>query len=97
MAANAFHPGLVRTRLDRNLPWPLRLPVQLVSPLLRPECPRAVHLASSPQVQGASGLFFVNTSAADLRPHSEDLETARRLWEASERLTGAARLGYREP
>jgi NAD(P)-dependent dehydrogenase (short-subunit alcohol dehydrogenase family) len=29
VTANAFHPGLVRTHLDRNLPWPLRLPVRL--------------------------------------------------------------------
>lgn len=91
VTANAFHPGLVRTRLDRHLPWPLRLPVRLVSPLLPAECPVSVHLASSPAVQGSSGLLFVGTRAVDLRPHSEDADTAQRLWEASERLTGLGR------
>jgi NAD(P)-dependent dehydrogenase (short-subunit alcohol dehydrogenase family) len=90
VTANAFHPGLLRTRLDRNLPWPLRLPVRLAWPLLRADCPTAVYLASSPRVQGASGQFFANSAPADLRPHSADLQTARRLWEASERLTGIA-------
>ena len=96
VTANAFHPGLVRTRLDRNLPWPLRLPVRLVSPLLRADCPTAVYLASSPQVQRASGQFFANSSPVDLRPHSADLEAGRRLWEASERLTGVTGLIYKE-
>ena len=96
VTANAFHPGLVRTRLDRNLPWPLRLPVRLVSPLLRADCPTAVYLASSPQVQRASGQFFANSSPVDLSPHSADLEAGRRLWEASERLTGVTGLVYKE-
>ena len=90
VTANAFHPGLVRTRLDRNLSWPLRLPVRLASPLLRADCPASVHVASSPRVEGQSGLFFVGTHPVDLHPHSGDLATARRLWEASERLTHTA-------
>jgi len=90
VTANAFHPGLVRTRLDRNLPWPLRLPVRLASPLLGADCPASVHLASSSRVEGQSGLFFVGTHPVDLHPHSGDLATARRLWEASERLTHTA-------
>jgi NAD(P)-dependent dehydrogenase (short-subunit alcohol dehydrogenase family) len=90
VTANAFHPGLVRTRLDRNLPWPLRLPVRLASPLLGADCPASVHLASSSRVEGQSGLFFVGTHPVDLHPHSRDLDTARRLWEGSERLTRTA-------
>jgi NAD(P)-dependent dehydrogenase (short-subunit alcohol dehydrogenase family) len=88
VTANAFYPGLVRTRLDRNLPWPLRLPVRLAWPLLQADCPTSVYLASSPSVAGISGQFFARSRPVDLRPHAEDLETARRLWEASERLTG---------
>ncbi len=88
VSANAFHPGLVRTRLDRNLPWPLRLPVRLAGPLLRADCPAAVRLACSPGLEKSSGLFFTGGRPVDLRPHSGDLETARRLWAASERLTG---------
>ncbi|OHD23444.1 MAG: hypothetical protein A2064_04070 [Spirochaetes bacterium GWB1_66_5] len=92
VAANAFHPGLVRTRLDRNLPWPLRLPVRLASPLLRADCPTAVQLASARALEGASGLFFAHGRPVDLHPHDEDLDAARRLWESSERLTGARSL-----
>ena len=96
VTANAFDPGLVRTRLDRNLPWPLRLPVRLVSPLLRADCPTAVQLASAPQLQGASGRLFARSTPVDLPPHSADLLTARRLWEASERLTGVRLPVYKE-
>ncbi len=96
VTANAFDPGLVRTRMDRHLPWPLRLPVRMVSPLLHTECPTAVYLASSPQVQGVSGRLFASSLPADLSRHSEDLQTARRLWEASERLTGVKPPVYKE-
>jgi NAD(P)-dependent dehydrogenase (short-subunit alcohol dehydrogenase family) len=86
VTANAFYPGLVRTRLDRNLPWPLRLPVRLAWPLLQADCPTSVYLASSPAVAGTSGELCARSRPADLGPHAGDLETARRLWEASERL-----------
>jgi len=89
VAANAFHPGLVRTSLDRNLPWPLRLPVRLASPLLRADCPTAVQLASAGALEGASGLLFARGRPVALHPHDGDLDAARRLWDASERLTGA--------
>jgi NAD(P)-dependent dehydrogenase (short-subunit alcohol dehydrogenase family) len=89
VTANAFHPGLVRTHLDRNLPWPLRLPVRLASPLLRADCPTAVRLASAGALEGASGQFFARGRPVALQPHDEDLDAARRLWEASERWTGA--------
>jgi NAD(P)-dependent dehydrogenase (short-subunit alcohol dehydrogenase family) len=88
VAANAFHPGLVRTRLDRNLPWPLRLPVRLASPLLRAGCPTAVQLACARALAGASGLLFARGRPVALHPHDGDLDAARRLWDASERLTG---------
>jgi retinol dehydrogenase-14 len=97
VTANAFYPGLVRTRLDRNLPWPLRLPVRLVWPLLQADCPTSVYLASSPSVAGTSGQFFSRSRPVDLGPHAVDLETARRLWEASERLTGRRLAAAKEP
>ena len=87
VTANAFHPGLVRTRLDRRLPWPLRLPVRLVQPLLSPECPTSVRLASSTELGGISGRFFAGRLPVSLEPHETDADTARRLWQLSERLT----------
>jgi NAD(P)-dependent dehydrogenase (short-subunit alcohol dehydrogenase family) len=85
---SAFHPGLVRTRLDRNLPWPLRLPVRLAWPLLRADCPTAVQLASAGAPEGGGGRYYIRGRPVDLPPHDRDLDTARRLWESSERLTG---------
>jgi retinol dehydrogenase-14 len=88
VTANAFHPGLVRTHLDRNLPWPMRLVLRLASPFLSAECPVSVMLASSPLVQECSGLLFAGNRPADMHVHAADLDTAGSLWEASERLTG---------
>jgi len=87
--------GVVQDALESQLGG--GFDVRLASPLMRADCPVSVYLASSSQVQAENGLLFARRRPVDLRPHSEDLETARRLWEASERLTGAARLGYKEP
>jgi hypothetical protein len=46
-----------------------------------------VYLASSPEVEGVSGKYFVNRKAAASSRESYDEANARRLWEVSERLT----------
>jgi len=43
----------------------------------------AIYLASSPAVEGVSGKYFVDCRAA-----SYDENLARRLWDASARLSG---------
>jgi len=46
-----------------------------------------VFLATSPDVAGVSGRYFVRAKAVASSPASYDLEAARRLWEVSEQMT----------
>jgi len=48
----------------------------------------AVYLASSPDVEGVTGKFFVRERERDSDPVSYDESTAKQLWEVSEAMTG---------
>jgi len=92
VTVNAVHPGTVRTNLWRNAPGFAQPLLSLAKPFMRsPEkgAETLVWLASSPQVQGVSEKYFIDLREAQSSPTTYDQEPARRLWEVSERLTGA--------
>lgn len=89
ITANALHPGFVKTHIGKQNP--------LVSPFLNvihfffaksPEegAETSVYLASSPEVEGISGKYFIDKKPRPSSPASYDEEAARRLWEASEKM-----------
>ena len=86
VTANAFHPGLIRSRIIRNLPWYLRIPGALGMALLSKETATGLYLASSPEVEGVSGRIFERVGREEKIPI--DSEEARRLWTTAESLTG---------
>jgi NAD(P)-dependent dehydrogenase (short-subunit alcohol dehydrogenase family) len=88
VTSNAFHPGLIRSRMLRNLPWYLRVPASLGMAVLRRQTRTGVYLASSTEVENVSGRFFEHIG--DERRIPVDGEAARRLWEIAESLGGAA-------
>jgi len=94
VTVNALHPGAVATGLWSN---PARGLARLVTPFTRlvmrsPEkgAETVVYLATSPEVEGISGKYFVDTKAKYSSRASQDPEAARRLWQISEELTGLA-------
>jgi NAD(P)-dependent dehydrogenase (short-subunit alcohol dehydrogenase family) len=91
VTANCLHPGAVATRLGHNNGrWAVVLS-GLLRPFFRtPEqgAATAVHLASSPAVEGVSGRYFVNGREARSSAVSYDTALARRLWDVSAELTG---------
>lgn len=92
VTANALHPGVVATDFGREdaRGW-MRAMLPLVRPFLKsPErgAATSVHLASSPQVTGVSGRYFVGERPRRSAPRSYDEQVARRLWDVSARLTG---------
>jgi NAD(P)-dependent dehydrogenase (short-subunit alcohol dehydrogenase family) len=92
VTANCVHPGAVATDMLRQIPWWL---YGLISPfLLTPEQGAAapVYLASSPELEGVSGDYFVRERAKPSSLPSYDADTRKRLWELSEELI-ASRLG----
>ena len=86
VTANAFHPGLIRSRIVRNLPWYLRIPGAVGMALLSRETGTGLYLAGSPGVEGVSGRFFERVGREKKVPF--DSEKARRLWAIAESLTG---------
>jgi NAD(P)-dependent dehydrogenase (short-subunit alcohol dehydrogenase family) len=88
VTANAFFPGLVRSKITRNLPWYLRVFPRMLQPFFKEECRTSVYLASSPEVKQVNGKFFVNNTVVDLNLKNYDDSIGARLWGISEVLTG---------
>jgi len=91
VTANALHPGLVRSGFGRNNGTAMRAfmtAVQL-SPFavsVRRGARTQIYLASSPEVQQRSGRYFGACRERRSSKPSYDVETQRRLWQASEEL-----------
>jgi NAD(P)-dependent dehydrogenase (short-subunit alcohol dehydrogenase family) len=90
VTANALHPGVVASNFAQGEPGLLRTLARLARPFMISEARGAdtsVYLASSPEVEGATGRYFVKRRERRSSRASYDVEARRRLWEASERLT----------
>lgn len=91
VTVNALHPGHVATDIWKTnfsfvgpaLKWIMGLFA------LTPEegADNTIYLASSPEVEGITGKYFVKHEAVDSSPISRDERVAQRLWEVSEDLT----------
>jgi retinol dehydrogenase 12 len=93
VTANCMHPGVVRTGFGREARPLLRYGVMIVRPLLlSPErgADTIVYLASSPEVAGQTGGYYVRRRRREPSAAARSDENARRLWEISENLTGLA-------
>jgi len=94
VTANCLHPGVIATRLLANY---MGVPVAGTALArtfgAKPEkgAETIVYLASSPEVEGVTGKYFVNQRPVASSRESYDEAVARRLWEVSERLTGICR------
>jgi NAD(P)-dependent dehydrogenase (short-subunit alcohol dehydrogenase family) len=91
VTVNAMHPGFVRTNMGANNGWFVRLMLPLIHiASLTPEqgARTAVYLASSPEVEGVSGKYFINCAPARSSRASHDKEAAARLWQASAEMVG---------
>jgi NAD(P)-dependent dehydrogenase (short-subunit alcohol dehydrogenase family) len=92
ITVNALHPGRVGTDIFKTnfsiLGGPFKWLMEHIS--LTPEqgADNTVYLASSPEVEGVSGKYFVKREAAPSSPLSYDEDLARRLWKVSEVITG---------
>lgn len=94
VTVNCLHPGMVATNLGANHGWISKLILLLVRPFARtPErgAETSIYLASSAEVEGRSGGYFVDRRERRSADASYDREAARRLWEVSEELVGIDR------
>lgn len=91
VTANCLHPGAVNTRFGSEFKGVFKAGIELfrpfmVSPQKAAETP--VYLATSSDVEGISGAYFVKKRQAKTSRAAQDMEKARKLWEISEKLTG---------
>ena len=93
VTANCLHPGVVASNFGNAGPALIRLAVRIGRPFMRSSARGAetsIYLASSPEVEGVSGKYFVNRREARSNDESYDSAVAARLWKVSEELTAAS-------
>lgn len=90
VTANCVHPGTVNTGFGRDGSALLRFGLGLGRRFLLPASQGAdtvVYLASSPDVEGATGGYYVKRRRRAPSPAASDPAIAKRLWEISAELT----------
>ena len=96
VTVNAMHPGFVRTNMAANNGWLVRFFLPFIHRnSLTPEqgADTIVYLASSPDVEGLSGKYFVRRREVNSDPASHNETAARKLWQVSEQMTGLKKKG----
>lgn len=94
VTSNALHPGVIASgfgRENRGLwKWAMMLArIAMVSP--EEGAKTQIHLATSDEVRGTNGAYFVDAKPAATSAQGADPELARKLWEASEKLVELSR------
>jgi NAD(P)-dependent dehydrogenase (short-subunit alcohol dehydrogenase family) len=95
VTANSLHPGTVRTGYGRDgdARGFLAFGIKIAGPFFLSPAKGArtsIYLASSPEVEGVSGQYFVQCRPRQPRRWARDAQAARRLWQVSEELVGLA-------
>jgi retinol dehydrogenase-12 len=91
VTANALHPGFVASGFfsgDGPAWWAMRRLAGLFAVTPERGAETSVYLASSPEVEGVTGLYFVKEKPVEPSSAARDVEAARRLWRVSEEMTG---------
>lgn len=94
----SVHPGCVRTEVTRHMNWWMQLGNNLAAPimLLLQKTPAqgaycSLYCATNPELEldeRYHGQYFMNCRLTKSSPASYDIESASRLWEVSEKITG---------
>jgi retinol dehydrogenase 14 len=91
VTVNALHPGYVDTGFAQNNGPLFKVGAKLSGRIFgrTPEegASTSIYLASSPQVEGISGQYFIDCKLAESSPASHDTAAAERLWQVSLELT----------
>ncbi|HEY1631269.1 MAG TPA: SDR family oxidoreductase [Rhizomicrobium sp.] len=91
VTANCLHPGFVGTRFGDQSGGLLSLAIRLAKNFaLSPEqgAQTIIHLASSPEVEGKSGGYYVKSKLATPSAEARNDADARKLWDVSAEIAG---------
>ncbi len=83
VTANCLHPGVVQTHLFDKMPRFFRKIFGLFMISAEKGAETSIFLATSPEVEGVSGKYFVKKKETKTTRHAHDIEVAERLWEIS--------------
>jgi NAD(P)-dependent dehydrogenase (short-subunit alcohol dehydrogenase family) len=89
VTTNSLHPGFVSTRFGDESGGLLSFVVRAAKMFaITPEkgAETIIYLASSPEVANANGLYYYKCRPATPTKEAQDNDSARRLWQESERL-----------
>lgn len=93
VTANCLHPGVIATPvLDNYLGMPrfLGFLTNLIGRSPEKGARTSLHVATSPELEGVTGRYFVNSKAVKSSKASYDEQVAKRLWEVSAEMCGIA-------
>lgn len=90
VSSNAMHPGIVRSGFGREGYGPYDPRYDRLIPMLTPErgAETLVWLASSPEVEGTSGMYYYRKRLKRPSRTARDVHARRRLWRVSADATG---------
>jgi len=91
VTANTLHPGVVRTGFGHNnggIMSAVTSLLQVFAISAEQGAQTSIYLATSAEVEGVSGKYFVKSKAVKSSAASYDESAWKRLWEISETLTG---------
>jgi retinol dehydrogenase-12 len=94
VTTNSLHPGVVRTGFGLNSEGFFKHLVKLAAPfMLSAEggARTSVFLASSPEVEGVSGKYFIKSKVAKESKAAQDDAATEKLWQRSAELTGVGK------
>jgi NAD(P)-dependent dehydrogenase (short-subunit alcohol dehydrogenase family) len=89
VTVNALHPGVVASNFAAGMIGPAALAVKLLKPFLltvEQGAQTTLYLATSPQVEGVTGKYFVKSQEKPSSSRSYDQTVGSRLWEVTEQL-----------
>lgn len=97
VTANALHPGVVRTSFGAEDPGSVQ---RLFTPFMRlfmkgpaQGAATLIHVASAPDLEQVTGLYFANSTPKRSSKRSHDEAVAARLWQVSADLVGLTAAG----
>ncbi len=89
VTVNALHPGITATNFPAGMAGPAAWAMKLGKPFLltvEQGAQTTLYLATSPQVEGVTGKYFVKSQEKSSSSRSYDQAVGSRLWEVSEQL-----------
>ncbi len=93
VTANALHPGFIASGFARNNGLLYNFGMSVIGLFIRqPQqgAQTSIYLASSPEVEGVTGKYFVDCKEVRSNPLSYDKTLSEKLWQISSELTGMA-------